>query len=194
MPRLKNKKHELYCYALVYHELPKIRAVEFAGFSPYPMSYKRIEKRPEVQERLKEMQGTPKELIYDSEAPPEPPAMMRIEKIAEIRDGMVTHQWLMYQLMQNMEQARNAGKFKDANEAIKLMGGLLQIAKEETEDDPFTQRARAAGLDLNALRTGEKAIPSQPQVPVDMGRDVGDDAEAEEEFIIPSPEDADDAD
>lgn len=195
MPRLKNKGHELYCYARVYHNMPKIRAVEFAGYSPYPMSYKRIEDRPEVQERLKEMEATPQETLYDADAPPAPDFVMRHERINDIREDGVTYKWLMNELNTNLKLAREAGKFKEANEAIKLMGGLYKLVMEEEEADPITKRALAAGIDLHAIGARKNQISQEPQKSPDVGDDARKRTEAESfDFDILSPSDIEDDD
>lgn len=191
MPRLDNKKAELYCYARVYHNMPKIRAVEFAGYRPFAMNYKRLEDKPEVQARLVEMRKTPKEEIYAEDGPPQPSfAENQDSGLKEHYEQAVSLLWMLEQLKINMEQAREAGKYNHANEAIKMMAGIMQLQQKEADQDFVSARARELGIMLDDPRKGTKTVPQELKGPDAVGSGDRDGAETEALVEIRAPGDA----
>ncbi|MBT8411274.1 MAG: hypothetical protein KJP02_05695 [Octadecabacter sp.] len=195
MPRLENKKHELYAYARVYHKLGKMDAVEFAGYARYAMNYARIEKMPEYDERVKEMQSTPKEELYADEEFFNVPADHELV-IQKGDTQIINYMWMINQLRLNMEASRAEGKYRESNEAIKLMAGLMELEERKSEamDEVAQRRARQIGIKLNAPAGNTIEAPKEHSRVDILAGGSGDSSQAEPEVEIISPGDVDKSD
>ena len=197
MPRLENKKHELYCYALVYHDMPRIRAVEFAGYAPFAMSYKRLEEREDVQERILEMRATPKDEIYSDVEEEEigtDAVDADLEEISESEPklkGRVpsTLRWVRAELRKNIEQARAEGNLKVSNEALKILAGVILEERKEQVAEAKLKLIHHPGKSINVDSAYTPQIPQEHRVTSGMGGTSRDSAEEADETAIPSPGD-----
>ncbi len=144
MPTLPVARQELYCKHRANGFVPKKAAVA-AGFATGSAIYSELEQSPDVITRIQE-------LIDEKQAEKE--ARQLAARQAAQTAGEVTGMsigWVIEQLKINAEDAREAGAFKESNDALKLIGeqfGMWNKGGDGGKDKPADAGAL---MDMNAI-------------------------------------------
>lgn len=128
MARLKNKRHELFCYATVFQRASKSHALQFAGLTPKGNNYA-ISDRADVKARIEEMRkmesrahllrGDYGDMVEEA---------TRQYKV--FNGNNISREWFLEELYTNVQLARENGKIKEATEALKVMAQVFKVLAE----------------------------------------------------------------
>ena len=170
MPRLKNKRHELYCYARVFRKNHKTDALRFAGLKPAGLNWS-IEGRPDIQKRMEEMRGIDKNQLYRGEFKEMVDEAARKMKV--LGGVNISREWFLEELYQNVTLAREAGKIKEATEALKAMAQVFKVlAATDGGDEVLDQRITKL-IGSNPDRTSSVEVSEEYGGSDGMGDDAG---------------------
>lgn len=174
MPRLKNKRHELYCYARVYRKAHKTDALKFAGLVPRGLNF-RVEGRDDIQKRMEEMREIGHEAIYRDEFKETVDA--KIRELTVLKGHNISREWFLEELYKNVELARASNKIKEATEALKAMAQVFKVLAEADggEDQLEMRVTKLIGSNPNSAHAAE--VSEEPEGSDGLGEDAGDASE-----------------
>lgn len=128
MPALPNPKHEMFCRAMV-RGSNQTKAHKEAGYAGTASNASLLMKRPEIHARMQE-------LIEERErASGKPLIPIAGENTVDMdlpqSEAEVTPEWIMLQLVETANAARQAGQFAPAIKSLELLGRSLGMFSEE---------------------------------------------------------------
>jgi hypothetical protein len=184
MPRLKNKRHELFCYATVYRNATKSNALQFAGLTPKGNNYA-ISERADVKARIEELRKMDKAMVMRGEYGDMVEEAVRQYKVFNGQN--ISREWFLEELYTNVQLAREKGKIKEATEALKVMAQVFKVLAEvdQGEHQLDMRIQKLVGSDTNRAQAVE--VSEEFEGSDGMGDASGDASEAEPEIEILGP-------
>jgi len=155
MAKLRNSRHEAYAQLRATGVLPS-KAAPAAGYSPRSAVYVVLDRDPNIVERIAEL-SEDRQRVRTSEA-----ALVRATEANDI-----DRNWVLRQLVRTVADATEAGRYKDATAALKIMAqglGLLSrngatAAVVRSPERDAVIEALLIRLDSNTLLN---ALPAEP--------------------------------
>lgn len=121
MPVLSNVRWEVFAGKLA-DGVVAPDAYVAAGYAANAKNAYNLAKKPQIMHRIQELKEIKRrDQVVSSDLPPIPVTGDRLTP-AEVG---ITEVWLVRQLMLNVSQAQQAGKFKEANTAIEMLGNYF---------------------------------------------------------------------
>ncbi len=142
MPVLGDQRHELYARHRVAGMQPS-KAAQAAGYAP-GSSTKHLEENPEIIARIGDLTD---ERTQQKEAQKQ--AAIAAARIVGELTG-VTRAWVIQKLAENAQMAANDGMFKEANQALELIGKDFGMFNGGSSDDENKPRI-PENFDMSAL-------------------------------------------
>lgn len=170
MPMLPNVRQEHFAQNLA-KGMTQADAYEQAGFKPSAANASVLARKPNIRARILEIS---QDAELQGKSTPIPP-LQTDPKTGLLTEGArgLTEEWLVQQLMTNIQQAQIAGKFREANTAIQMLGsyfgGLFDPKNpvDQTKKDKDKSGTGADGkpqpsiLDLAGAMTNALAQPDK---------------------------------
>jgi hypothetical protein len=122
MPILPNVRQETFAQNLA-KGMTQADAYEQAGFAPSAANASVLARKPQIRARVLEIS---QDNELQGKSTPIPP-LQTDPKTGLLTEGArgLTEEWLVSQLMTNIQQAQIAGKFREANTAIQMLGSYF---------------------------------------------------------------------
>lgn len=122
MPALPNVKWEKYAQNLA-DGAKQIDAYVDAGFNKSPGNASVLAKKPVIRARVLEIME--ERQMQVGVTTPIPSLQTNTDGTLTKESVGITEEWLVHQLMNNVQQAQIAGKFREANTAIEMLGSYF---------------------------------------------------------------------
>jgi hypothetical protein len=142
MPPLPNVKHEKYAQGLA-SGMKQIEAYQDAGFSPSAGNASSLAKKPHIRERVLELSEEAR--LKVGVTTPIPRLSTQQDGTLTPESGKITEEWLVQQLMNNIQQAQLNGKFREANTAIEMLGNYFGGLFDKKNPVDQTQKNKGKG-------------------------------------------------
>jgi hypothetical protein len=135
MPALANMRWERFAQGLT-----QIVAYVEAGYSENAANASTLAKNPQVRERILELseEASQRKGVTDPI-----PHLDSVGGVLTPGAAGVTEEWLVKQLMNNVQQAQIAGKFREANTAIEMLGNYFGGLFDKKNPIDQTQKNKA---------------------------------------------------
>ena len=122
MPALPNPRQERFAQNLV-NGMKQHEAYTEAGYSPSPGNASVLAKTPSIRERIMELQEEHEQQKGITD--PIPNVQVTADGKLTEKSINVTEEWLVRQLQNNIQNAQIAGKYREANAAIEMLGNYF---------------------------------------------------------------------
>lgn len=161
MPRLSNERQELYCIQRARGMLPSKAAIA-AGYATGSAVYTQLESDVQITVRIGELMG---ELEERKEARRHA-ALAAAKTVGEMTG--VGRAWVIQKLAENAQLAQDAGDFKEANEALELIGKEFGMFEGSSSAEDERTGDALANLDFDKLDQvlNRNLPPVNPSSPV----------------------------
>lgn len=150
---LKNERQEMYARHRA-QGMPPAKAAVAAGFAAGSGTYSKLEKDPEVLERIEHL----KTALEEEKAQRRAASAAAAQAVGEAVG--YTRAWVMQQLAENAARATQDGEYKAANEALKLIGdelGMFEGGSAGEDDTGSVPKTFDMGT-LEALKAGHASL------------------------------------
>lgn len=158
---LKNARHERFAQNRA-KGMSQVQAGINAGLSGASANMSRISNRPDVKMRIQEIQE-------ESKSFQEGVLAARAQALQlDTADPTINVAWLKRELMTNLDEARKAMDFRQANEAIKLLAQITGVLRSGSGGDQRRPRTPLGGDDEDGDDNGGRLSNPGTQVAVQV--------------------------
>ncbi len=144
MPQLENSRHEAFAGALA-RGMKQAAAYAHAGYSPNPPAASRLANSPALKARVEEIKKEVHQAIVKTMDEPNE------ENFGTLKEMGLTMEWVASAFKNIHDQAVAAGKYGDANTAVKNIQTMIEIENNGKTEKDNDDRPKVDLRDVTAM-------------------------------------------